>query len=142
MPLNVELNSEVPNGDVHVLPYNVDWMESAFKSRTATEALLSPERELGNLTSRDYDDAIQFLPGNHRHYPVRSLSLGLSKISLSAIDNWVCCWLCHRRLRAPSSIPPYRQTEAYFYLVGHNFYWSGGWNAFENKCTCRLPKWH
>jgi hypothetical protein len=78
MPLNFkwkpELNTEVPNGDVHVLVYNVHWMVSTFGSRTAAEALLSPERESGNLTSRDYDTAIQFLPGNHRYYPVRSLS--------------------------------------------------------------------
>jgi hypothetical protein len=66
-------NNEVSNGDVHVLHYNIRWMYSAFRSRAAAETLLSPERESGNLTSRDYDDAIQFLPGPHRHYPVRSL---------------------------------------------------------------------
>ena len=74
MPLKVPYNSEVPNGDVDILLYNVDWMDSTFGSRAAAEALLSPERESGNLTSRDYDDAIQFFSGNHRHYPVRCLS--------------------------------------------------------------------
>lgn len=71
MPPNSEL--EVSNGDVHVLHYNVNWMDSVFRSRAAAEALLSPERESGNLTSRDYDAAIQFLPGTHHYYPVRSL---------------------------------------------------------------------
>ena len=59
--------------NVHVLHYNVNWMYSAFRSRAITEALLSPEHESGNLTSRDYYAAIQFLPGTHRFYPVRSL---------------------------------------------------------------------
>ena len=72
MPLNTD-NSEVSNGDVHVLHYDIDWMDSTFRTRAVAEALLSPERESGNLTSRDYDAAIHFLPGSHRHYPVRSL---------------------------------------------------------------------
>ena len=66
-------NSEVSNGDVHVLQYNANWINSAFKSRATAEALLSPERESGNLTTRDYDAAIQFLPGTHHYYPVRPL---------------------------------------------------------------------
>ena len=72
MPLNAD-NSEVSNDNVHVLRYNMDWMYSAFGSRATAEALLSPERESGNLTTRDYDAAIKFLPGLHRYYPVRSL---------------------------------------------------------------------
>ena len=59
--------------DIHVLHYNINWMDSVFRSRARTEALLSPERESGNLTTRDYDTAIQFLPGTHRYYPVRCL---------------------------------------------------------------------
>jgi hypothetical protein len=59
--------------DVQVLYYNIKWMNSAFTSRAAAEALLSPERDSGNLTSRDYDAAIQFLPNTHSYYPVRSL---------------------------------------------------------------------
>lgn len=72
MPLRVD-SEEVSNDDAHVLYYNVTWMNSTFKTRAAAEALLSPERESGNLTFRDYNDAIQFLPGPHRYYPVRSL---------------------------------------------------------------------
>lgn len=60
--------------DIHVLHYNINWMDSVFRSRARTEALLSPERESGNLTTRDYDAAIQFLPGTHHYYPVRSLA--------------------------------------------------------------------
>lgn len=63
----------VSNGNVHVLHYNINWIYSAFSSRATAEVLLSPERESGNLTTRDYDAAIQFLPGTHRYYPVRSL---------------------------------------------------------------------
>ena len=66
-------DSEVSNGDVHVLQYNVDWMISVFRSRATVETLLSPEHESGNLTTRDYDTAIQFLPGIHHYYPVRPL---------------------------------------------------------------------
>lgn len=65
--------NEVPNDNVHVLHYNINWMDSVFRSRARAEALLSPERESGNLTTRDYDAAIQFLPGTHHYYPVRSL---------------------------------------------------------------------
>lgn len=66
--------NEVSNANVHVLPYNINWMNSVFRSRARAEALLSPERESGNLTTRDYDAAIQFLPGTHHYYPVRPLS--------------------------------------------------------------------
>ena len=71
--------SEVSHGNVHVLNYDISWMNSVFRSRARAEALLSPERESGNLTTRDYDTAIQFLPGTHHYYPVRSLPVsGLS----------------------------------------------------------------
>ncbi|RDB28817.1 hypothetical protein Hypma_015432 [Hypsizygus marmoreus] len=50
------------------LRYNVRWVEQTFHTRAATEALLSPERENGNLTSHDYDAAAAFFPGFHRHY--------------------------------------------------------------------------
>ena len=70
----LDSDSEVSNGDVHELSHNINWMYSAFRSRATAETLLSPERELGNLTTHDYDAAIQFLPStNHRYYPVRSL---------------------------------------------------------------------
>ena len=139
--LLMPLNSEVSNGDVHVLDYNVNWMYSTFTSRAVAEALLSPERESGNLTSRDYDAAIQFLPGNHRHYQVRffhSLWLYLRSHLARAIDSWDCCWLCHR-LRAPSPIPPYERPEAVVSLIRHNFSRSLHWCRAENGCTSRLP---
>ena len=52
---------------------NLIWLYSTFTSRATAESLLSPELESGNLTTRDYDNAIRFLPGPHRRYPVRSL---------------------------------------------------------------------
>lgn len=66
-------NSEMSNDNVQVLQYNLNWMNSTFRSRATAEALLSPERESGNLTTRDYDASIQFLPGTHHYYPVRPL---------------------------------------------------------------------
>ena len=66
--------SEVSNGDVQELLHNINWMYSAFRSRSTAETLLSPERESGNLTTHDYDATIQFLSSTtHRYYPVRSL---------------------------------------------------------------------
>jgi len=62
--------ADVPNKNTSVLHYNVRWMDGVFKSRTTTEALLSPQREAGNLTTHDYDASISFLPGYHRRYPV------------------------------------------------------------------------
>lgn len=50
------------------LKYNIRWVERTFTSSAKTEALLAPERE--NLASHDYDAAINFLPGFHRHYKV------------------------------------------------------------------------
>jgi len=64
------------NGNVHVLRYNINWMDSVFRSRARAEALLSPERESGNLTTRDYEAAIQFLPGTHHYYPIIGLAVG------------------------------------------------------------------
>jgi hypothetical protein len=62
-----------PPNDVknaNVLRYNVRWMDSVFNSRSTTEALLSPQREAGNLTPNDYNASVDFLSGYHRHYPV------------------------------------------------------------------------
>ncbi|KAF8622900.1 hypothetical protein AX15_006664 [Amanita polypyramis BW_CC] len=52
------------------LNYNIRWIEQTFHSRSATEALLRPEHESGNITTNDYELAIRFLPGPHRHYRV------------------------------------------------------------------------
>jgi len=51
------------------LNYNIDWAERTFHSRAVTEALLGPERESGNITTKDYELAVRFLPG-YRHYRV------------------------------------------------------------------------
>ncbi|KAM6498196.1 hypothetical protein JOM56_006144 [Amanita muscaria] len=52
------------------LNYNIRWTEQTFRSRPVAEALLGPEHELGNITTNDYELAIRFLPGFHRHYRV------------------------------------------------------------------------
>lgn len=56
----------------HVLNYSPLWMDAVFRPRSRAEALLSPEREAGNLTPQDYDTTIDFLSNYHRQYPVRS----------------------------------------------------------------------
>lgn len=55
----------------HVLLYSPFWMDAIFRPRSRAEELLSPERETGNLTPRDYDATIEFLSNYHRQYPVR-----------------------------------------------------------------------
>lgn len=52
------------------LYYNILWIERIFRSHAVTEALLAPERESGNITTHDYELAMRFLPGHHRHYRV------------------------------------------------------------------------
>ena len=53
------------------LAYNIRWIQKTFTSRPITESLLAPERESGNISTNDYEAATNFLPGFHRHYPVR-----------------------------------------------------------------------
>jgi hypothetical protein len=53
------------------IDYNLKWMDRTFSSQLATQSLLSPERENGNITTHDYELATAFLPGLHRHYRVR-----------------------------------------------------------------------
>jgi hypothetical protein len=65
-----------PNEHRKAIEANLFWMERTFKERATTESLLSPERENGLLTSHDYDAAVNFLPGAHRHYNVRPCSFG------------------------------------------------------------------
>ncbi len=80
----------------HVLLYSPFWMDTIFKPRARAEELLSPEREAGNLTPRDYDATIEFLSNYHRQYPVRfSFSLfcrcSCSKYFPGNIfRNWFC----------------------------------------------------
>jgi hypothetical protein len=61
----------MPNPDRKAIEYNLIWMERTFKERRTTERLLAPELENGILTQHDYDLAVNFLPGLHRHYNVR-----------------------------------------------------------------------
>jgi len=42
--------------------YSINWVEFIFCSRAVAEELLTPEREAGNLTSADYEKALNFLP--------------------------------------------------------------------------------
>ncbi|TFK41066.1 hypothetical protein BDQ12DRAFT_678831 [Crucibulum laeve] len=58
------------------LHYDVVWMERTFRSRATTESLLRPQLESGNLTSQDYDAAVSFLPGFHRHYRTAGVFAG------------------------------------------------------------------
>lgn len=82
------------------LRYNVRWIEHTFTSRAVTEALLSPERESGNITTKDYEAATNFFPGPTRRYRVGLLmSLPFQSAKHLALDGWwyrrppryVCC---------------------------------------------------
>ncbi|KAG5654105.1 hypothetical protein H0H81_007519 [Sphagnurus paluster] len=90
------------------LRYNIRWIESTFSSRTATEALLGPERESGNVTSHDYDAATEFFPGFHRHYRVRIIIIVLIR-PLSV--------LCHAVLRSDVIYTPSLCRPGF--LIGH-----------------------
>ena len=61
----------MPTTDRKAIEYNLIWMERTFKERSTTERLLAPELENGILSQHDYDLAVNFLPGLHRHYNVR-----------------------------------------------------------------------
>ncbi|RXW24748.1 hypothetical protein EST38_g1104 [Candolleomyces aberdarensis] len=65
-----------PNEHRKAIEANLIWMERTFKERATTETLLAPERENGLLTSHDYDAAVNFLPGPHRHYNTIATALG------------------------------------------------------------------
>jgi len=54
--------------------YSIRWLETVFTSKAVTEELLSPERENGNLTTNDYERAIDFLP--------RAKQLKLAQVNL------------------------------------------------------------
>jgi len=72
-----------PPNDVktaNVLRYNVRWMDNVFNSRSTTEALLSPQREAGNLTLNDYNASLDFLSGYHRHYPVLGVLMAITLV--------------------------------------------------------------
>ncbi|KXN89940.1 hypothetical protein AN958_04944 [Leucoagaricus sp. SymC.cos] len=54
--------------------YNVRWMTNTFNTRARVESLLGPEQAAGNVSTHDYNAAINFLPGFHRYYGVPALS--------------------------------------------------------------------
>jgi len=47
-----------------------EWLDFTFSSKSKAEQLLRPELENGTLSLHDYDLAVRFLPGYHRHWPV------------------------------------------------------------------------
>ncbi|KAL4064919.1 hypothetical protein V8B97DRAFT_1919869 [Scleroderma yunnanense] len=50
--------------------YPLEWLTSTFPSRERTFELLRPELENNVLTQHDFDLAVMFLPGTHRHWPL------------------------------------------------------------------------
>lgn len=70
-----------PRQPVHVILYSPLWMDTTFRTRAYTEALLSPEREAGRLTPHDYDASVDFLTNYHRQYPVGFSSVPTCQIS-------------------------------------------------------------
>ncbi|KAG6911892.1 hypothetical protein DXG01_000139 [Tephrocybe rancida] len=62
--------------DSKPLNYNLRWIERTFNSRAATEALLAPEREAGNVSHNDYDAAVQFSTSVYPYYRFIGALLG------------------------------------------------------------------
>ncbi|KAL0951068.1 hypothetical protein HGRIS_007806 [Hohenbuehelia grisea] len=59
----------MPSPSPPPLRYNLRWLDETFASSATTEALLSLQRENGNLTTHDYELATDFLPGIHKYFP-------------------------------------------------------------------------
>ncbi|KAF6760839.1 hypothetical protein DFP72DRAFT_1165938 [Ephemerocybe angulata] len=74
--------------DRKTLEYNIIWMERTFKERKTTEQLLAPERDAGVLTQHDYDAALAFLPGMHRHYNTIGTVAGASAAYALKRPSW------------------------------------------------------
>ncbi|KAF8912752.1 hypothetical protein CPB84DRAFT_1759401 [Gymnopilus junonius] len=66
----------------NTLSYNVTWSTRVFSSRAATESLLAPEHEDGNLTTNDYNASLHFLPGYHRYYPIVGVLIATAPLAL------------------------------------------------------------
>ena len=62
--------------------YSIKWVEFIFCSKPVTEELLTPEREAGNLTSADYEKAVNFLP-RAKQYSYRPVCLSASNYMLA-----------------------------------------------------------
>ncbi|KAF5341170.1 hypothetical protein D9611_006066 [Ephemerocybe angulata] len=78
----------MPPPDRKTLEYNIIWMERTFKERKTTEQLLAPERDAGVLTQHDYDAALAFLPGMHRHYNTIGTVAGASAAYALKRPSW------------------------------------------------------
>lgn len=52
----------------------LQWIDKTFTSRVRTEEILKPELE-ESLNYKDFEKAVDFLPGSHRHWQVRVLAL-------------------------------------------------------------------
>ncbi|TFK30531.1 hypothetical protein FA15DRAFT_651098 [Coprinopsis marcescibilis] len=65
------------------LERNLIWIERTFTTRPATEQLLGPERESGTIHPLDYDAALDFFPGIHRHYNTIGTAVGIA-VALAA----------------------------------------------------------
>ncbi|PPQ70779.1 hypothetical protein CVT24_001066 [Panaeolus cyanescens] len=64
------------NKTTKLLKYNPLWVDSVFTTRSKTEQLLAPERELGNISHHDYEAAVAFFPNYHRHLAIVGFLLG------------------------------------------------------------------
>jgi hypothetical protein len=71
-----------------VLLYDVHWMDDTFTSRASTEALLSPQRESGNLSAHDYDASVNFFSNFHRQYPIIGTLVAVSLVPLFKNLKW------------------------------------------------------
>jgi hypothetical protein len=60
------------------ITWPLQWINKTFTSRARTEEILKPELE-GSLNYKDFEKAVDFLPGNHRHW---QSGLGLLASSL------------------------------------------------------------
>ena len=117
------------------LRYNVRWIEHTFSSRPVTESLLSPERESGNLTTKDYEAATNFFPGPSRRYrvglfmPLQFLS---AKRGIITIGDWwhhcAPCYIC----RAQALV----DQHTHLYIHDHRLCrWCSHWAYDVYFCT-------
>ncbi|KAJ7269431.1 hypothetical protein B0H12DRAFT_1009634 [Mycena haematopus] len=65
--------------------YDVSWMDRTFYRRKSAESLLAPELENGNLTRKDYERLVAFVPGGGLKTDVRYLRLTISAFVASGV---------------------------------------------------------
>ncbi|KAF9473119.1 hypothetical protein BDN70DRAFT_966806 [Pholiota conissans] len=85
MPLPPPQTQDSP----YVLRYAPLWMDSVFRSKTTTEALLSSQRESGYLSPHDYEASITFLTNWHRQYPLLGALAGVGLVYCFRSPKWV-----------------------------------------------------